>query len=120
MMSMDLSRLNVETMTGCILDGNMKTSMVTESEYQQQVRNRDRHHCRWCEAALELGQILSIYGRHPDLLHEVRTSILLCSHCYDTIQRGDWCVRGLSHFQGPDGRRLINANDRIVFEPAND
>jgi hypothetical protein len=96
----------------------MNQTILTVTDFNQQVRKRDNYQCRWCEGSVEVGRVLSIYGSQLDTLHDVRAAILLCQHCYDVIARGDWCVRGLSYFEGQTGRQYIDATYRIVFEPA--
>jgi hypothetical protein len=97
---------------------DMTQTILTVTDFHQQVRKRDNHQCRWCETAVELGRVMPIYGNQPETFHDVRAAILLCAQCYDVLARGDWCVRGLSHFDGPSGRQYIDATNRIVFEPA--
>lgn len=99
---------------------------VTERDFKQEVRTRDRMHCRCCLRKVQVilalvperAEVHHLHGRGGDLRYDARCALLLCASCHEKVTgrvAEKWHCLG-TRFVTIRGERFIDARHIVRFE----
>jgi len=95
--------------------------MKSDQVFDQQIRERDRYRCRWCDFVVDVGVIYALYPAKPELRYDPRAAMLLCAQCArhagGEIPGYIWRPHGDKHFfVGGSKRQYIDASGFVFWE----